>query len=385
MLVDTRGMAADKDKPKKALLDLNDDCLFEICRALRAPDLVPLQQGGIVVNDTQANPITALKCFSGTCKRMRHIASPLIFRGIRIGHSWDWEKVGQVLVEIFESSLAEKYARRLIFETCAGDLEPIIEVPGGLGMAGFLVRKQKFTEANPDVALVFGGILRKMTKLEHLALEFGGTSRQVFEGHVPETALNQLSIKSLALGNVMGDWAFRLCPNIQASIRSFYSILPSSIDLSSASRSQSRDLLNSGALRSLPSLKRLELEIYWNVDLLSSLYDAAPQLAVLVLPTYNTSIFDLIPSLARFPSLAQLHLVSASDLNDGVSYNPFGPYPLQDDDPDWTDLRKLVAQTLFAPCKVLRCICFADGYHWHVNDGETNFGTGRSDDRSCCE
>ncbi|PPJ50319.1 hypothetical protein CBER1_06442 [Cercospora berteroae] len=360
MPAETRDMAA--DKPKKALLDLNDDCLFEICRALRAPDLVPLQQGGILVNDKQANPITALKCFSGTCKRMRHIASPLIFKGIRIGHSWDWEKVGQVMVEIFESSSAEKYARRLIFETSAGDLEPIIEVPRMLGSAGLLVRKQKFTEANPDVALVFGGILRKMTKLKHLALDFGGMSRQVFEGHVPTTALDQLPIKSLALGNVMGNWT-----------------------LSSTSRSQSRDLLNRGALRSLPSLKRLDLEVYWDVDLLSSLYDVAPQLAVLVLPIYNTSIHDLIPSLARFPKLTQLHLVSAFVLNDGISHKTFGPYPLKHDDPDWTDLRKLVAQDLFALCNALRCICFADGYHWHVNGGETKFETGHWDDRSCFE
>ena len=183
-----------------------------------------MKSSGIIVNDQQANPFTAMKSFSAACKRLRRVASPFVFQGIRIGHDWEWDRVARAFTEILQNSLVAKYARTFVLATSAVYQEHVSS-PWGL-----IPCQDKSTEPTADIALAFGDVLRKMTRLDVLVLALTSiASRNLFEEHVPKTALKQLSIKRITLGQMMGHGICHQCPQLQVSIsRRLLALLASS-------------------------------------------------------------------------------------------------------------------------------------------------------------
>ncbi|CAK1358349.1 unnamed protein product [Cercospora beticola] len=344
---------------KKTLLDLNDDCLSEIYRALQTKEFIPIKSSFIIVNDQQANPFTALKCFSVTCKRLRRVSSPFVFKGIRIGHNWEWDRVGRALVDISENSSAAKYATTFVLDTGA-EHTTRVNKHGGT----FISRKEQSTKPSVDLALAFGTALRKMANLEDLALAV--EPWKVFEENVPKTALDQLSIKRVTLGVWMGSWICDLCPQLQ--------------DIHLESWEESLELLGDRALLSLPSLRNLNLHIYWTNFMVSTLSRKAPQLEVLNLSRYGDPIHSLPPILARFPNLRELYLSSTIELYNNLPQPqraPLGP----DKNSALKDFCVQVSTALFKECKALKSLDFKeldfqDGYYVEKrqrSDGSVNF------------
>ncbi|KAF2217292.1 hypothetical protein CERZMDRAFT_93343 [Cercospora zeae-maydis SCOH1-5] len=345
------------------LLDLNDDCLFEICRALRAREP---HRSGIVVDKQQAAPLPS-RHSNASLERANACDTSLRRSSFKASGSAT-SGIGKQLAKHCARSLQIIRPRSTpvpsFIRPTTGEPKHITDQRPSCARARRLRSKRYSRKADPDVALVFGSILRNMTKLEDLVLDLGIMSGHVFEEYVPKTVPSQLPIKSLPLGDGMGDWMCHLCPRLQASIHE-----PFSFRMAHQSAGQSKHLLTRELLCPLPSLKRLDLDLYWNVWRLSLLHECAPQVEVLALNPGNVAIHVLSPILPRFPSLNQVMLAQSVNLciynRDDISND----IPLTDETLAYT--RKQVAQRLFAACKALELVHFVGGSQLTASGKET--------------
>ena len=115
------------------------------------------------------------------------------------------------------------------------------------------------------------------------------------------------------------------------------------------------DLIENGASHPLPSLRSLNISISWDLELVSSFYDTAPQLEVLNLSSYGGSIHDLAPVLARFSNLRELRLASTTALHRGLPEHQRTPLDSEDED-TLVDFCEQVSRAVFTKCKALKLL-----------------------------
>ena len=91
-----------EDRP--ALLEINDDVLLEICDAVKA---TALDGHGQTSSDQKS-----FKSLSQTNRYLREVMTPDLFKSVRIGIDWDWDKALDAVKSIEKCEAVKDHTER---------------------------------------------------------------------------------------------------------------------------------------------------------------------------------------------------------------------------------------------------------------------------------
>ena len=289
--------------PRITLMDLHDDVLHEIMRAVVTLAVSTKRHRRRSRRDRNGNGQfqNPLHSFSMANRRLRHLAAPYLFRSIQVGHDWTWYKGLKAVHAVAAHPAAHRYARRFAIDLYVG--------PDGTGPPPPEHLPARFADA-----------LRSLTHLRTATLvlpaHHTGPFRAAFFAAKEPVMLP--SVKTLILGPHM-DWIVPACPNLEVLSTHDWRWLHSDVD-GDYSRRHSFELI--AAARAARHLRHFEMVAWWDLALLGAVVAALPHLPSLAMTggTYYDRLEILLPLLAELRELDTLALAGVSAL--GVGFVP---------------------------------------------------------------
>lgn len=333
---DSTESAADTSKAPPSILILNNDILLLLCTTLAS------EQENIVSRPLISDS-SPLKQLSSTCRRLRALASPLIFRNVKLGaYGWTWSDTHLAITRMRNSQAVQRHTRRLSVYQSTGSART--------------ERQNDYLDKAvlPD----FVDLLQSMAKLQRLDLSGFTVPEEQLE--LMKAGMSDLiceSVAALAIPCAL-HWMAGKFPNLQRlDVQAYNGMSQSPIQ----------------AIRQVPGIRHLECKAHWTPELLNEVYQAAPGLKTLAMqssrPQYSKPVFDFVPTFAKFDNLRCLVLAPVSYLNIGFSAprcgnayrGPNGHKVRERVKQDRERLSGLVAEAIFGKCKELEELWIAAG------------------------
>lgn len=335
-VTDSTESTAHTSEPQHSILTLNNDILLLLCTTLA------IEQEDIVSRPLISDP-SPLKQLSSTCKRLRTLARPLIFRNVKLGgYGWTWSDTHLAITRMRNSQAVQRHTRRL----------SVYLSPG----SATTERQNDF----PDKAMFsdFVDLLQSIAKLQRLDLSGVIVPEQQLD--LMKAGMSGLTCESVAALSMPCalHWMVGKFPNLQKlDVQAYNGMSQSPVE----------------AIRQVPGIQHLECKAHWTPELLNEVYQRAPGLKTLAMqssrPRYSKPVFDFVPELAKFDNLRCLVLAPVSYLNIGFSAprcgnayrGPNGHKVRERVKQDRERLSGLVAEAIFGKCKELEELWIAAG------------------------
>ncbi|EME42201.1 hypothetical protein DOTSEDRAFT_73125 [Dothistroma septosporum NZE10] len=276
---------------RSSILVLNDDILVLICDALR-PKPSPLLEGQWRYHDP--NPLAGLAALSATCKRLRDLVSPSLFRRVKLGRGhWTWDDVRRALTLPPPSRHIQHFT---------------------LDIFAHHKDHQGPEKPQPDLELAaaLARFLNGLPRLQIIRFTIPDECHELFKEAFQASAIQLSTVKTLRT-TWTTQWLVRHC---------------SAVDVLAIDAATARD---SGGfpevLSQTTNLKHLELDTHWNFQDLGSIRKIAPELEVLAISRnvrpYHDAFERMIPTISTFSKLRVLALGSVDQLGvPGLSRRP---------------------------------------------------------------
>ncbi|KAL8717412.1 MAG: hypothetical protein Q9225_005343 [Loekoesia sp. 1 TL-2023] len=232
---------------------------------------------------------------------MRHLSAPFIFRGIKIGQRWDWNRALRALNSIALCEAVCEYAKSFIIDLYIGE-----------------DRAHRGPKPPSRFPLKLLEVLTGLANLEKLTLIIPEHHTEAFRKTFEEANASFPGIRTLVLGPYM-DWMIAMCPKVETISSSDWRWLRSNVD-GEYQRQYSTNLINSAGRAT--SLRHFEMNESWTVRRLETVHQAMPRIQSLAMRgcQYRDGIETLLPTLSRFQNLTSLVLADAHGLK--VGFNP---------------------------------------------------------------
>ena len=265
---------------------INGDVFHEICKALL----------NTTCSDGQGKSITghqSIKKLSPTSRDMRKRLEPIVFRSIDLDMNY-WVRKLEHLEHIERCHAVQHYVRRFHLKIYLPHDEDIKRMPN-----------------LPDR---FAGVFRRAPKLESLSISVPEKEVRLYRAAVQKPDTDLSSVKTLTVGPRF-EWLVDLCPDVTKI--SMYDNCPHA-----GLRPSPPTYALVRAASHATKLRTLDIEEYWNAELIEHIYELTPQLQGLgLLGTHQYFMLrDLLPPLSKFRELKALSMPMTSEL--GIGFHP---------------------------------------------------------------
>ena len=274
-----------------SLLDLNGDVLYEICVVLEANDMRCLRPQSPW---RRSPPKSSLLSLCSTCRRIRYVGAPLVYRRAAVIDPslcrTERQDLESALSSIEECEPYQRYGRLLFIQL--GDVQSKV--------ARYLLRQTTSS----------------LNNLEALRLEVNSFGNRQ---DVPENLLEALRKDTSWLPSLR---SLVISENLEKLLHDFDGI--SSLEIRNRGPYLNapvfQQCVNSGKFS---NLRELELNIRWHPQLLNELNHQLHHLEALGVVgncIWGSPFLELLPALSCFPRLKTLTTVYASEM--GVGFDP---------------------------------------------------------------
>lgn len=259
------------DRDRSSILILNNDTLLLICDALRIKPS-PLLEGQWRYHDP--NPLAGLAALSATCKRLRALACPSLFRRVKLGRGhWTWDDIRRALT-LPPPTRHIQYFTLDIFVHHKDDTKPEVDL---------------------DLATALARFLQSLPKLLVVSFSIPEQCVQLFQEAFEAATVELPTVRTLAT-DCRTQWFVGHCPALDV------------LSISAAGEWKVGGYFE--ALSRTTRLKHLEVKARWTVDDLKAIRDDAPGLRVLAMvqgtPNYGDPFGKMIPVISTFDDLEVL-------------------------------------------------------------------------------
>lgn len=273
------------------LLRCSYDVLLAICKEVSNPSPFPRGQE------------KSVQAFAGTCRHVRHLMAPELYKTIHIGPKWDWDRALSALESIEQCVLVRQYTRKFVIDLHTESQEPCPVPP-------------------EELPIKLATIAASLTKLETLTLIMPVLHTEPFRVAFETAQVSLPCVFNVNL-NLRMDWIIPMCPAVNSISSQGWRSYTRSRDSEQAEQYTHNMVKAAGKAK---NLQHFGMAGSTNRKLLESLFTELPNISSLSLtggtgfPWEAAGIAGLAPIYSQFTNLQTLALP-------GVYYLGVGFYP----------------------------------------------------------